>query len=245
MAFIYKTKNLINGKIYIGKSKYNKPEYFGSGLRIAGAIEKYGKENFVKEIIEECNDSVVNEREIFWITHYNSTDDITGYNISRGVEGGAHYWSTLTEEQRIEHNRKISSSRIGQKMSPRSKETKEKQSKSFREHAEHNPNFFKERALAKCKWYLCVDHSTNAMYRTKNLKEFCKEHNLNFEAMRHNARTRKNYCNGTWSCSMNLYNDTAPATIVEQLINEINNNNIEYRNKIRQAKLNRKTNGNL
>jgi len=40
---IYKTINLINGKIYIGQDFYNNSEYFGSGILINKAINKYGK----------------------------------------------------------------------------------------------------------------------------------------------------------------------------------------------------------
>jgi len=42
---IYKTTNLINGKYYIGKDKYNNPSYLGSGFILYQAIKKYGKEN--------------------------------------------------------------------------------------------------------------------------------------------------------------------------------------------------------
>lgn len=36
---VYKTTNLINGKIYIGKDKYNNPKYLGSGKNIRRAIK--------------------------------------------------------------------------------------------------------------------------------------------------------------------------------------------------------------
>lgn len=86
---IYKTKNLINGKIYIGQDKNNNPNYYGSGKLIKISIKKYGKENFIKEILEECeNEDLLNQREIFWIQHYNSTDRIIGYNISDGSKEG-------------------------------------------------------------------------------------------------------------------------------------------------------------
>jgi hypothetical protein len=49
MSIIYKTTNSINGKIYIGKAKFNDPNYLGSGILLAKAIKKYKRESFIKE----------------------------------------------------------------------------------------------------------------------------------------------------------------------------------------------------
>ena len=51
---IYKTTNLINGKIYVGQDTKNNPNYLGSGKILKFALKKYGIENFKKEILEEC-----------------------------------------------------------------------------------------------------------------------------------------------------------------------------------------------
>jgi group I intron endonuclease len=86
---IYKTTNLIDGKIYVGKDKKNNPSYIGSGIRLINAVKKHGKQNFEKEILEVCSDEkTLNDREIYWINYYKSYDKSIGYNITMGGEGG-------------------------------------------------------------------------------------------------------------------------------------------------------------
>lgn len=86
---IYKTKNTINGKIYVGKDALNRSSYLGSGLIFRRAVSKYGKENFVKEIVEKCSTlEELNAREKYWIEFFGSTDKNIGYNIMEGGHGG-------------------------------------------------------------------------------------------------------------------------------------------------------------
>ena len=86
---IYKTTNLINGKIYIGKDTKNNPTYLGSGKILCQSIKKYGVDNFRKDVIEECTTKeMLDEREKYWIGLYNSTERSIGYNIALGGEGG-------------------------------------------------------------------------------------------------------------------------------------------------------------
>lgn len=96
---IYKTTNLINGKIYIGQSINDDPKYLGSGVFLKNAIEKHGKENFIKEIIDNT-DSVdeLNEKEIYWIEKYNSTDKNIGYNLCSGGKGFKIYYGKSDEQ---------------------------------------------------------------------------------------------------------------------------------------------------
>lgn len=133
MSIIYKTTNTCNGKIYVGKAKVNDPTYLGSGSILAQAIKKYGRQSFKKEVLEECNDHNVDEREIYWISMLNSTNHKIGYNITCGGTGGdtttnhpdkssivskrAHgitnWHQSLSADEREKRSKKISSSKKG------------------------------------------------------------------------------------------------------------------------------------
>lgn len=86
-GYIYKTTNLINGKIYVGlhrKSEFDN-NYIGSGTILKQAIRKYGVDNFTCEVIEWCETSdELSEREIYWIDKLNCLDSEVGYNLHEG-----------------------------------------------------------------------------------------------------------------------------------------------------------------
>ena len=112
-GYIYKITNNVNGKIYIGQKKGRQvvESYYGSGKLILAAIEKYSINNFSREILEWCySKEELNEREMYWISHYNSRDRLVGYNIAVGgnVIGMPHSKETIE---------KIRSSNIGKKRS--------------------------------------------------------------------------------------------------------------------------------
>lgn len=94
MAYIYQITNLINGKIYIGKTERSIQERWGEHKRdsqkeenkhrpLYRAFNKYGIENFSIEIIEET--LIPEEREIFWIEQKRSFKN--GYNATIGGDG--------------------------------------------------------------------------------------------------------------------------------------------------------------
>jgi hypothetical protein len=53
MYTLYKTTNLINGKIYVGLhvTENQHDSYLGSGEQLEAAFEKYGRNNFKREYI--------------------------------------------------------------------------------------------------------------------------------------------------------------------------------------------------
>lgn len=103
-GFIYMTKNLVTGKLYLGKHiRTMNPEdiddewYLGSGKALREAFVKYGKENFERTIIRECDSlGELDYMEKIYLEYYNAIEDDRFYNIVEG--GGGH--ATFTEEQR-------------------------------------------------------------------------------------------------------------------------------------------------
>jgi group I intron endonuclease len=94
---IYKITNP-TGKIYIGCtidwkrrfSEYRRLSMAGQ-RKLYNSLKKYGYENHVFEIIEECEENILHEREIYYINHYNCIAE--GLNIRLGNRNGR-----LTEE---------------------------------------------------------------------------------------------------------------------------------------------------
>lgn len=131
MPIIYKTTCLINGKIYIGQSKYNNKYYLGSGKILLKALSKYGRQNFIKEILEECSHEELNYLEIKYINEYNSTDKNIGYNLEKGGCGNTEKQNeniSKMNQNRIvteETKNKIRIKKLGK---PLSEETRKKMS---------------------------------------------------------------------------------------------------------------------
>ena len=93
MGYIYKISNNINDKLYIGKTcttilnrwSHHKNDYLKYDWHLYRAMRKYGIENFRISIVEECNDELLNEREVYWISYYDTLHN--GYNETIGGEG--------------------------------------------------------------------------------------------------------------------------------------------------------------
>lgn len=95
LGIIYKVTNKINGKIYIGKtvkSLSRRRAEHHSGIEntdnvfkgFKGALQKYGKEQFVWEILEECPIEELNSREVHYIEEHKSYMKGIGYNLTKG-----------------------------------------------------------------------------------------------------------------------------------------------------------------
>ena len=106
LSCIYKL-DFPNGKTYIGKSinlkrrmsEHNSPHE--TQTAVDQAIKKYFGKITQVTILEYCEPNVLNDREKFWIKHYNATNRNIGYNISNGGEydGKRRTW---TDEEIID-----------------------------------------------------------------------------------------------------------------------------------------------
>lgn len=104
MIGIYKIENLVNHKKYIGQSnnierrwKNERSVAFNEHAHeydypLSRAFRKYGLENFSFEVIEECHQENLNEREQYWIAQFDSY--FNGYNQTLGggqsINGGCN-----------------------------------------------------------------------------------------------------------------------------------------------------------
>lgn len=93
---IYLIENKINHKKYIGKTIFSVEERWkqhkndfnkerNKDRPLYKAFKKYGIENFIFSIIEECDLQILSEREMYWIKYYDSFHN--GYNATLGGDG--------------------------------------------------------------------------------------------------------------------------------------------------------------
>lgn len=136
---LYEITNLVNGKTYIGQHTTENVDdgYMGSGKAIMGAIKKYGKENFKKEILLYAkNEVALNFFERGLVTPEFCALK-TNYNLREGGGyGGKHSEETIAKilatkkswspERKAAFTAKRSAALKGIKRGPRNPETKAK-----------------------------------------------------------------------------------------------------------------------
>jgi len=91
MGFIYKITSPSN-KMYVGQTKKKDPQKrwrehcwssSTSCTALKNAITKYGTENMKFEVVEECSDAMLNDREQHWIRELGTLSP-HGYNLTTG-----------------------------------------------------------------------------------------------------------------------------------------------------------------
>jgi len=90
MAYIYKITNTVNGKLYIGQTVKNIEVRFkehvnaskNTNYKLYKAMRKYGTDNFIIKVLQECPKEQLNELEIYWIDKLDTIKN--GYNLTKG-----------------------------------------------------------------------------------------------------------------------------------------------------------------
>lgn len=108
---IYKIENLINHKVYIGRTKcfyrrcyqyhydFINPEKGRVNDYLLKSVLKYGIENFEFIIVEECGLDLLFERESYWMEYFKSLDTNFGYNLRSDVMGSGMVTSNFTSSK--------------------------------------------------------------------------------------------------------------------------------------------------
>jgi group I intron endonuclease len=97
-AGIYAIINKANWKVYVGQSvscnarwvahKSASKRGIHNNGHLQAAFDKYGTNNFMFFVIEECSEEVRDERERYWINHFDSCNENYGYNMQTGGSFG-------------------------------------------------------------------------------------------------------------------------------------------------------------
>ncbi|MEK6878084.1 MAG: NUMOD3 domain-containing DNA-binding protein, partial [Nanoarchaeota archaeon] len=113
---IYKATLKLDGRKYYGQTirpleervKQHTKRKGNQKSRFFNAINKYGIENFIFEIIEECNSiEELNNREKYWITEDKTQDEKFGFNITAGGDDNPMNYPEL--------RKKVAFSKMGEK----------------------------------------------------------------------------------------------------------------------------------
>ena len=108
MGYIYKIRNIITNKCYIGETKKSNPllrwnehkSKIQKGIgcpALQDAVKKYGVENFTFVILIICFDEDRYKYEMEYIKKYNTMAP-NGYNLTPGGEGGGFYGKKHSQE---------------------------------------------------------------------------------------------------------------------------------------------------
>ena len=120
-GYIYKIKNIINSKEYVGCTVNSLTNRFNQHLyrcfktdyksKLYNSMKKYGQENFIIELIEECDLSVIYKSEKKYIEQYDSYNN--GLNSTLGGEGCLGYTHSSEIRQKISETTKNGNSHKG------------------------------------------------------------------------------------------------------------------------------------
>ena len=106
MTIIYKYTNLINGRVYVGKTSQtlfqrHHQHRFGRHSPFNDALRKYGIKNFELESLIEVEPEFSSFAEMIFISALKANNRQFGYNITAGGEGTVGYRHRGETKERI------------------------------------------------------------------------------------------------------------------------------------------------
>lgn len=173
MKCIYKIENKENGKVYIGQT-VNYTERRKAHLKalkrgnhynryLQKSFDKYGVTSFSFSVIEETDE--LDEREMYWIKHFNSVDCSFGYNLT---SGGKKFIMNESTKRLISNSLKKSFSlNDGLRKEASLRTTGEKNPFYGRAHSEET----KEKILKNRSWYRHSEETKMKMSEKKKGKK--------------------------------------------------------------------------
>ena len=188
-TILYKTTNIINGKYYIGIHTTDdlNDGYLGSGWLFKKALAKYGKESFIREILETFDnreDALLAEMN-YVITNQ---DDKDSYNLRTGGLGGAIH-AESTKKLLSEISKKHFST----------EESKKKHSNIMREYYSKNPQSVETKEKRRLK---CIGQKRSDETKQKQsaaLKKHFNENIVSEETKRKQSESAKNRKTQAWT----------------------------------------------
>lgn len=167
-GYVYETRNLVNGKLYVGVRTGDKvvKAYLGGGMALQRAIKKYGRSAFQQTVIrwEESREALSNA-EVETIAAYRDMFGLENvYNISQGwfrEMGGNRGWKQSPEWKA--KKRALMTGRV------LSAETRAKQSAALKGHAVTEETRMKIGAANAGKKRPPLSAERKAVLRTANL----------------------------------------------------------------------------
>jgi group I intron endonuclease len=189
IGYIYKIKNLINNKEYVGctitsiKKRFEEHTWrclkTDINTKFCNSIRKYGIENFNIELIEECPVTNIYEREKHYINEFKTYD--TGLNSTYGGEGCLGYKHSKEIRNKISKIIKDGKSHKGKTYEDiygeRAKEEKEKRKLSVKVKWDNMTDEEKENRLKKAQETIIK----NSKYGIDLIKEIKNKFNQGME----------------------------------------------------------------
>ena len=179
---IYRIINLVNNKFYIGSSnnierRWSKHKRMLNcnkhhSRHLQNSWNKYGQENFIFEIIEECLKEILLEREQWYLDELQCYLRENGFNVCKNVvqtSKGLTYEEIHGEEKAKQLKDQLSRSYEEKFGEEKANEIKAKQSKTFEEiHGEEKAKQLKEQLSERFK-------KNNPMYIEEYYNKICGE----------------------------------------------------------------------